>query len=88
LKWIKDYLASRQQKVIVRNEESERCDAIVVSLRVQSWSLICLLSMLMIYLRHLRVNFFADDTKLLQSVTCDLDIVQLQADTDNFLNSL
>ena len=31
---------------------------------------------------------FADDTKLLQSVTCDLDIVQLQADTDNFLNSL
>jgi len=27
---------------------------------------------------------FADDTKLFQSITCDLDIVQLQADADNF----
>ena len=28
LKWIEDYLASHQQKVIVRNEESEWCDVI------------------------------------------------------------
>ena len=27
---------------------------------------------------------FADDTKLFRSITCDLDIVQLQADADNF----
>ena len=28
LKWIEDYLAGRQQKVIVRNEESEWCNVI------------------------------------------------------------
>jgi len=28
LKWIEDYLPGRQQKVIVRNEESEWCDVI------------------------------------------------------------
>jgi len=53
-----DYLDGRQQKVIVRNEESEWCDLIsgVPQGSVLGPLLSGLLYMLMIYLRQLKVE--------------------------------
>ena len=70
--------------MIERNEELEWCD--VISGIPQG----SVLEPFAIYVNDLPekvkslIFLFADDAKLFQSITCDLDIVQLQADADNF----
>ena len=84
LKWIENFLVDRQQKVIVGNEESDWCD--VISGVPQGSVLGPLL--FAIYVNDLLESLmflFANDTKLFCDIKCDLNIDQLQADIDNFV---